>query len=264
VAVIADIDTVLLGFLSDNKSVGLFTAAVKLSKISIPIVTSMGVILMPRIAKEFADGDMGKVQATLNQTFSFLVFLGVPITAGLALLAPDFIALFSGDEFLAATNSMRLLSLLPLIMGFAHFFLFLILVPSGRNKEMFIAEVAGLIISLCLNFLLIPVLKQTGAAIADICSESVIAVVYFYYIKKHFSFSYQWSLLLQSVVCAVLFVPVIWMVKELSLGIIYRVLAAITLCAITYITVQLVVFKNRFVFTIVDFFKMKLSKTDNG
>lgn len=261
VAVMADIDTVLLGFLSNNKAVGLYTAAVKLSKISIPIVTSMGVILMPKIAKYFADGDMVNVQDILNQTFRFLVFFGVPIAFGLALLAPEFIALFSGREFLEATSSMQLLSVLPLIMGFSHFFLFLILVPSGRNREMFVSEVGGLVLSLGLNILLIPSLHQIGASIADVCSETAIIFLYFYFINKHFSFTYQWSLLFKAVISALVFIPLIAVVKELSLSLVYRLAIAIGGCSIAYVGIQLFVFKNNFVFNITEIVKMKLNKT---
>ena len=86
--IMADTDTVLLGFLSNVKVVGLYTAADKLSTISVPIITSMGIILMPQISKEFAERNMVSVQDILNQAFNFLVFLGVPIVFGLILLAP--------------------------------------------------------------------------------------------------------------------------------------------------------------------------------
>jgi O-antigen/teichoic acid export membrane protein len=261
VAVMADIDTVLLGFLSNNRSVGLYTAAVKLSKITIPIVTSMGVILMPQIAKCFADGDMVEVQQTLNKSFRFQVFFGVPIAVGLALLAPEFITLFSGRDFLEATNSMRLLAMLPLIMGFAHFFLFLILVPAGKNREMFICEVVGLVVSLGLNFILIPLLQQVGSSIADVCSEAIITILYFYFINKHFSFTYQWSLVVKAVVSAIVFAPLIWLVKELPLALIYRLLISISACGLAYVGIQLFVFRNNFVSEITDFVKIKFNKT---
>jgi O-antigen/teichoic acid export membrane protein len=261
VAVIADIDTVLLGFLTNDKTVGLYTAAVKLSKISIPIVTSMSIILIPKIAKDFADGKMADVQLTLNQAFRFVVFFGVPITFGLALLAPEFITLFSGREFIEATNSMRLLSLLPLIMGFSHFFLFMILVPSGRNREMFVSELVGLIVSLGLNFLLIPYLRQIGSSIADICSETSIILLYFYFINKHFAFTFQWSLLVKAIITALVFIPLVWAVKELSLSLVYRLAVSISSCAIIYAAIQLFLFKNNYIADVVNIVKLKLDKT---
>ena len=151
----AESDTVLLGFLANKTTVGLYTAAGKLSKISIPIVTSMGVILMPRIAKSFADNNIDEIEGLLAQTFRFLVFCGVPITIGLSFLAPEFIMVFSGSKFLDATASMQVLALLPFVIGFAHMLLFLILLPAGRNREMFVSVLGGLITSLVLNFMLV-------------------------------------------------------------------------------------------------------------
>lgn len=253
-----DMDTVLLGFLSDNKTVGLYTAAVKLSKITLPLVTSMGVILMPKIAKDFAEKNLIEVQKTLDQTFRFLVFFAIPIVFGLALLAPEFIALFSGKEFLPATSSMRILSLLPLIIGFGHLFLFLVLVPSGRNREMFFCVIGGLVMSLILNVLLIPPFKEIGSSIANICSEIVVTLLYFYFIKREFSFTYEWSLMVKAVLSALVFIPVIWLARELSMSLIFTLIISIVTCGITYISLQWLLFRNRFVLEIMEFVMIKL------
>lgn len=255
-----DMDTVLLGFLSNDKTVGLYTAAVKLSKITLPFVTSMGVILMPKVAKDFAEKNLAEVQRTLDQTFRFLVFFAVPIVFGLALLAPEFISLFSGKEFLPATNSMRLLSLLPLIIGFGHLFLFLILVPAGRNKEMLFCVLGGVAVSLLLNVLLIPEFQEAGSSIANICSEIVVTLLYFYFIKKYFQFKYEWSLIFKAFLSALVFIPVIWFFREMAMPLVYTLTFAIVSCASIYVGIQLLLFKNSFVFDIVSFMKAKLTK----
>jgi len=257
-----DMDTVLLGFLSNDKTVGLYTAAVKLSKIAIPFVTSMGVILMPKIAKDFAGKNLSGAQETINQTFRFLTFFAVPIVFGLALLAPEFIALFSGKEFLSATLSMRILSLLPLIIGFGHLFLFLVLVPAGKNREMFFCVLGGLLMSLILNVLLIPHFQEVGSSIANICSEMVVTGLYFYFIQKHFTFTYEWSLILKAVLSALIFIPVIAMVRYLAVPLIYTIVISIIGCALFYLTIQQLLFRNHFMYSILEFVKAKFSKAE--
>jgi O-antigen/teichoic acid export membrane protein len=252
-----DMDTVLLGFLSDSRTVGLYTAAVKLSKITLPFVTSMGVILVPKISMYFAEKKMEEVQHTLNQAFRFLVFFAVPITLGLALLAPEFISLFSGDEFLPATNSMRLLSLLPSIIGLGHFFLYLVLIPAGKNREMFFCVLGGLTVSLLLNIILIPLFKAEGSSIANIVSEIIVTLLYIYFIKKYFKFSYDWSLFFKALVSCLIFVPVIWFSRSLSYDLIYTIMLSIIGCSLTYILLQLLVFKNNFITEIWIFVKIK-------
>jgi O-antigen/teichoic acid export membrane protein len=257
-----DMDTVLLGFLSNDKTVGLYTAAVKLSKIAIPFVTSMGVILMPKIAKDFADKNLPQVQQTLDQTFRFLVFFAVPVVFGLAMLAPEFIILFSGKAFLPATLSMRILSLLPLIIGFGHMFLFLVLVPAGKNREMFFCVLGGMVMSLMLNILLTPHFKEVGSSIANICSEMVVTGLYFYFIKRHFTFAYEWSLILKACLSASVFIPVIWVARYLAIPVIYTLAISIIGCATLYILAQLYLFRNNFVFNILDFVRAKFSKAE--
>jgi O-antigen/teichoic acid export membrane protein len=252
-----DMDTVLLGFLSNSRTVGLYTAAVKLSKITLPFVTSMAVILMPKISLYFAEKNMEEVQHTLNQAFRFLIFFAVPITFGLALLSPEFISLFSGEEFLPATNSMRLLSLLPLIIGFGHFFLYLVLIPAGKNREMFFCVLGGLTISLLLNIILIPLFKAEGSSIANIISEMIVTILYIYFIRRFFKFSYDWSLLFKALVSCSAFIPVIWFSRTLSYDLIYTISLSILGCSLTYIFLQLIVFKNDFITEMWIFVKMK-------
>lgn len=254
-----DMDTVLLGFLSDDHTVGLYTAAVKLSKITLPFVTSMAVILVPKISKNFAEHQMEAVQETLDETFRFLAFFAVPVVFGLALLAPEFIALFSGEEFLPATNSMRLLSALPLIIGFGHFFLFLILVPSGKNREMFFCVLGGLVVSLVLNVVLIPFYQEVGSSVANICSELLVTLLYFYFIQKYFKFSYEWSLLFKGAMSAILFIPVVWGVRELHAPLLVSLLLSVLGCVIVYFIMQWFIFSNKFIFDIAAFMKTKLN-----
>ncbi len=256
----ADADTILLGFLSNDKTVGLYTAAVKLSKISIPVITSMAVILIPGIAKEFADKNMPAVQNLLNRAFAFIIFMGVPITFGLICLAPEFIRLFSGERFLEATGSMRLLSVLPLIIGIAHMLLFMILIPSGRNGEMFLCILGGLITSLILNFILIPPLKQIGSSIANVLSEVIVALLYFYAISRRYTFNYQWTLLLKALISASVFFPVVWLIKELRLQLPVMLFASVSGCAIAYVLFQLFIFKSKLIFEVWDGIKLRLNK----
>ena len=255
----ADMDTVLLGFLSDNKTVGFYTAAVKLSKISIPFVTSMAVILLPKIANEFGENNLDEAQLTLDKAFKFISFFGVPVVFGLALLAPEFIMLFSGREFLPATNSMRLLSFLPLIVGFAHFLLFMILVPSGKNRQMFICVLFGVISSLILNVLLIPKYQQVGSSIANIFSEIIVTALYFYVVKRYFKFIFNWSLLFKALFCAVLFIPLIWLIKEFNLSLIYTIVASVLTCALVYLAVQSWLFKDKSIYELIKYARSKLN-----
>lgn len=260
VSMYSDMDTAILGFLSSTKTVGFYTAAVKLSKITLPFVTSMGVVLMPKIAAEFANNNKIEIQNILNKTFNFLVFFSVPVVLGLFLLAPEFITLFSGKEFLPATGSMQILSLLPFIIGFAHMFLYLVLIPSGKNREMFSSVLGGMAMSIILNILLVPHFKAIGSSIANVCSELVVTLLYVYFIRKYYRFNYNWWLILKSLTCALAFIPIIYFARQLAMPLIYTVAGCVATCGITYLLLQLLIFRNTFVFEILNFVKAKFTK----
>ncbi len=255
-------DTVLLGFLSSKAMVGIYIAADKLCNVTLPFVTSMGAILIPKMAKYFADDQTADIQKTLNQNFSFLMFFAVPVACMLALLAPEFITLFSGNEFLPAVGSMRVLSLLPLVIGMGHMFLYMILVPAGKNKEMLFCVLGGVAVFLILNFLLVPRLNALGASIANICTEIVVTAFYFYYIKKYFSFSYQWQLFFKAILSALIFVPVILLLRTLLLPAFIMLMLSSGICALLYIGIQFYVLKNTFVIDIFDFVRSKFKTSE--
>ncbi len=252
-----DMDTVLLGFLANKKAVGLYTAAVKLSKIAIPFVTSMNVVLIPQIGRQFAENNLKEVNFTLQKALRFILFFAVPATFGLALLAPELIVLFSGKEFLPAVSSMRMLALLPFVIGIAHLFLFMILVPSNHNRQMFVCVAGGLAASLLLNFLLVPRYNEAGSAFANVVAEIVVTGMYYYFIRKFFTINFPWRLLFEAVFCSLLFIPVVLFTRSLAFSVLLSVLLAVGECIVIYSLAQLLL-KNDVALDGIAFIKSKV------
>ena len=237
-------DTVLLGLLSNTHAVGLYTAAVKLSKISLPIVISSGMVLVPGLAKNLAQKNFGQVQHTLNRSFAFTALLSIPICFGLAILAPEFITAFSSEKFLAATFSMRIMALLPVIIGFSYFFGFQILVPDSKDKQMFICVLGGVATSLILNFLLVPKLEHLGAALANVLSEFVVTAIMFYYVKKLYDFKFYSRPVITAVLSSLVFLPLTLLLRMAHFNNYVMLLTAIPSCAILYWFIQKFIFKQ--------------------
>lgn len=251
------LDTVLLGFLSTEQAVGLYTASVKLIKITIPIITSMGVILIPAISKNFANNQLTEIKQLLGKSFNFTIFLSIPVCFGLAILAPEFILVFSGDKFIKGTTSMQILSVLPLLIGFGHFFCFQILMPSGRNKEIFFSMLAGVFTCLALNFILVPFYNEIGASIANVFTELVVTTSYFLYLRRYFKQNYNWKFVVQSFLSSLIFLPLVILIRHTHMSAMLTLAVSVILCAALYTTFQLLVFKNAFLFNFITPLKNK-------
>lgn len=258
------LDTVILGFLSTETAVGLYTAAVKLTKISIPFITSFAAVLIPGLSKKFSENHYTQAQELLDKSFQYISFFSIPVAAGLFVLAPEFILVFSGGQFINAIPSMQILSLLPIIIGFGYFFSLQILVPAGKNKEMFYSVFTGMLAGLLLNFLLVPAFSQIGASIANVVCELLVTGLYFYFIQKEYSFHYNWELLLKAALSSIIFIPVVLFMRHLHFPAILTLLCSVILCSLCYFLIQYVVFKNIFISKLVEWMLilMKIRKPD--
>jgi O-antigen/teichoic acid export membrane protein len=242
-----NLDILLLGFFTNEKSVGLYTSAIKIAKISLPFITALGLLMLPKFSMEATKNNHVAFQKMINQSWHYIIILSVPIVVGLYILASEFVIIFSGLQFIDAITTMQISSILPLLIGIGYFFAFQVLVPMGKNKEMFFAVIIGMIISILLNFILTPSLKEKGAAISSVITEIVVTCMYLFYINRHFNFKYDWLLIIKSFTACIFFIPIVWLIHLLKLNIILSMALCIFLNAISYFLIHFFVYRDLFI-----------------
>lgn len=181
--VIANIGLVMLWLMGDSSDTGLFSAAVKISSIVLFLLYSTNMVLMPAIADCYHNNKRDILQKKLinMNRLSFIaalmMFLGV-VEFGRAILG-----LF-GSQFEAA-----FLPLITLIAGMLFCAIANAAGPmlsmTGHVKKVAILCSWMMVLSLSANFLLIPSLKATGAALATSLTLIVQNVVAVWLIYKH-------------------------------------------------------------------------------
>jgi O-antigen/teichoic acid export membrane protein len=246
-------DVILLRFLSSEEAVGYYTSGVKLAKVTIPFVVSMGVVLVPKITTYLHEKNFTEFNSIIVKSYSFIILIAVPTGFGFLLLAKEFILVFSGPAFSDAILSMEILSFLPLFIGIGYLLGIQILIPSGNDKGLFISVVAGMCTSLLLNFLLVPRYHQEGAAIANLLSEIAVSASYFYFVKKNIPVHLPISYLGRAILSSLVFIPVVFLFRYLFPENYYLILLGSVGCsAALYGMIQLFVFKNALVLEIVN------------
>jgi O-antigen/teichoic acid export membrane protein len=234
-------------------AVGFYTASIKFIKLLLPFVTSVGSVFIPVLSHKFAENKIEEIQKILIQSFYFLVLLTVPMAFGTYLLAPEIMTIFSGEAFNKSIFPMQIMSVLPLFIGFGHFFAFQILIPAEKNKEVFIAMLVGLLISATLNFILSPYYQEKGAAITIIITELSVTLIYFYYTNRVYQFKYPWVFFGQSLLAACTFIPIVFGLRMLTDNTFIISFFSVIGCSLTYILLQLYLFKNKFLITYINF-----------
>nr|WP_319569916.1 flippase [uncultured Draconibacterium sp.] len=244
ISIYSVIDTLFLGFLSDDTAVGLYSAAVKINKITIPVLIALGTVLIPRITQSLERRDKIQINQLINQSFAFTCLLGVPVSFGLFLFAKEFIISISGPEFANAVLTMKISAPLALIIGIAHIFGFQLLIPAGYERKYLRATLAGVVVSIALNLLLIGSFKDKGAAVATLSSEIIVTAIAGYFTYKLIKIKLDWGILSKAFLSCLLFIPIAYGVRTISDNEVIRLLIAVPLSALVYFGIQAWIFKN--------------------
>lgn len=173
-------DTTMLGFLvnDNNYSVGIYSVATKIYNIFKNVIVAFLVVLIPRFSMlVHEDSGREKVSDLFNKLSTIILTLVTPMMLGMIMLAPDIIRIVSGNEYISAVTSFRILMMACLFSFFAYLFAQCILIPNRREKSFFIATAISAAVNIGLNFLLIPYLHEVGAAITTLIAE-LITMIY--------------------------------------------------------------------------------------
>lgn len=241
------VDTLILGFLAGEQSVGFYTAAIKINKIMIPVIASLGVVLIPKITRSLASGDQAALRMQTNQSFAFICLLGIPVSAGLLIFAPEIMILFSGTGFTDAIPAMQMTASLAFIIGLGHLFGLQLLIPGGYEKKYLLATIFGMATSLLVNILLIPEFREKAAASAIVLSEVVVTGISFYFVNRLFSLKFNWLLVIKAILACLIFIPVAVLLREIFSGPAIRLVIAVISSAGLYFLIQFTVFRDKHV-----------------
>lgn len=204
------LDKTMIGNMIINKSeVGFYEQAQKVIRILITIVTSLGIVMIPRMASTFASGDREKLIGYMKKSFKFVFFLAFPITFGIMTISKSFVPVFFGAGYEKVITLIYVMAPNIILNGIASVIGTQYLLPTKRQKEYTMAIIAGLIVNFILNYILIRTQYSVGASIATIVSELVLVIVECYVIRKDInvkeilksSFNYMLAGLVMFAIC---------------------------------------------------------------
>ncbi|CUM74791.1 Putative O-antigen transporter [Anaerostipes hadrus] len=174
-----NLDTVMLGFMKTDMDVGYYNAAVKIKNILLGIVTSLGTVLLPRASYYIENDYMEEFRRITQKAIKFVFLISIPLTVYFILYAKEGILFLSGNAYSKAILPMQVIMPTLIFIGLTNIMGIQILVPLGREKIVLYSEIAGAIVDLFINILLIPRMAATGAAIGTLIAELAVWIVQF-------------------------------------------------------------------------------------
>jgi PST family polysaccharide transporter len=166
------IDQIMLGQLADDKAVGIYSAATKISElwyyIPIAIVTSV----TPSIV------EAKKVSETLyynklQKLFNLMAVIAYMIAIPMTFLSKYIVVMIFGQNYVASGGvlSIHIWAALFVFFGWSKG---IWIVAEGLTMFSLVATTSGAVMNILLNFLLLPIYRETGAAIATVISYAFV------------------------------------------------------------------------------------------
>lgn len=172
-----NLDNVMLGFMSNEINVGYYDAAIKIRKVLLSVVTSLGAVILPRASYYVEHRLWDEFYRITAKAFSFVLVVAMPMTVFFMLFAKESIYFLSGESYAGSILPMQVIMPTLFLVGITNVLGLQVLVPLGREDVVLKAEVFGAVIDVVINLILIPQYAALGAAIGTLAAEFTVLVV---------------------------------------------------------------------------------------
>ncbi len=223
------LDQTLLGTMVEDKAqLSLYKTSVSFVKMFLYFVTSIGAVVMPRIANIFVKNkDHSEVNKYINMTFRLAIILSIPIFVALEVVSGSFFPWYTKDEYMYVIPLVRIVSPIIIFISLSNVFGTQYLVPTGRNSEYTKSIIAGALVNLIINLYAIPRWQAAGACVASVCAEFTVTFTQWLYIRKDVEIHSMSSFIKSLISAIVMGVAVYFVGKYIGARIITNLVQAI-------------------------------------
>ena len=199
VSVYSKIDITMLGSMTTDTTVGLYSYAYKITYLLTTVCTSVTAILFPRIIYQYKHSKDG-FSKLLSLGQKSVIFLCVPMVFFVILMAPRIIETLFGSAFVPAASILRIFSPLIIIKSIGDLLGYQLMIATENERKVTVAYAISALSNVMMNALLIPCFNGNGAAIASVTSELFANTYQIITMKKQTAYRIESKAILQSLV----------------------------------------------------------------
>ncbi|WP_321463690.1 flippase [uncultured Vibrio sp.] len=126
--------SVILGFISGPVAVGYFVAANKLVSAVNGMLSPLFISFYPRINKELKVSKEAAV-TLIRYVMKLQFYVSMPLVIMIFFLSPFIVNVLYGDDYIESVTILRILCVVPLVVGFSNIFAVQVLITFGYSHE---------------------------------------------------------------------------------------------------------------------------------
>lgn len=250
VSIYTALDTTMLGFISGDEQVGFYTAATRINKLVISVITSAVAVLLPRLSYYISQHDDLHFYELTEKAIKVVIIFALPCTVGLSLVAHPVIVLLCGVQFEAAVPIMRVMNPIIVAISLSGLIGVQIFMPLGKEKLTLFSVVIGAVVNFTLNIILIPKYGAFGAGCATVCAETLVTVFQLICASKLFEWKKIINHTIQCILATIVMSVVVYYLLKIDIRYGYKLILSIFTGAVVYI-LSLFLFRNQFCLSII-------------
>lgn len=186
VSIYVNSDMTMIGWLVGAYYVGLYAVSAKVYNLVKQVLAALYNVVIARMSFYYAEERISEFKNLLNSVINSIIIVSIPATVGMICTSREIIRLISGSNYEEATLSLQILSAAFFFAIMGGVFANCVNLPLKREKVNLIATTISAIENIGLNFWLIPLFKQNGAALTTLVAEFTVSVVLLYSVRDHF------------------------------------------------------------------------------
>lgn len=178
------LDRTLLGALGSYSDVGIYDQAQKITSILLTVVSSLGTVMMPRVANLLSQNKEHEAENMLK--FSFLLYnlIIFPMIFGVIAVNEVFVNFFLGANFSDVKYVLYIIVFNIMFIGWTNILGHQVLVVRDRNREFMMSTTIPAIVSVLVNIALIPSFGFIGASMTSVFVEFLVFAIQWYYCRN--------------------------------------------------------------------------------
>ena len=212
------LDRTLLGLLGSYSDVGIYEQGQKLISILLKVVSSLGVVMLPRVANLLSERRDKEAQNMVKFSFILYNLIIFPMIFGLIAVNEVFVKLFLGKNFQDVKYVLYVIVFNIMFVGWTNILGYQVLVVRNKNKEFMLSTTIPAFVSVAVNIAVIPFFGYIGASITSVVVEILVFAIQWYYSRNIINKNLLFNKDLVKIICSSLVMFGAVMLCKMTLG----------------------------------------------
>ena len=212
------LDRTLLGLLGSYSDVGIYEQGQKLISILLKVVSSLGIVMLPRVANLLSERRDKEAQNMVKFSFILYNLIIFPMMFGLIAVNEVFVKLFLGKNFQDVKYVLYVIVFNIMFVGWTNILGYQVLVVRNKNKEFMLSTTIPAFVSVAVNIAVIPFFGYIGASITSVVVEILVFAIQWYYSRNIINKNLLFNKDLAKIICSSLVMFGAVMLCKMTLG----------------------------------------------